>query len=292
MFLKTLAVSTLTAMALALNLNSGRMDFALGATGILAVLISGKICEATGAGFGTLVLLGIALGLIFGGISGLLYVLFRLPSIVTSLGVMLIYEGLGAAVMDNKTFQAVITARQLTEGNSFGGVLTVLITALAVMIVILNYTKFGFSYRALQHGQIIAVNTGLDEKINACICYALGGALMTMAECLTMASSTITPALALSSSGVAFSAFLPLMIGGLLARWSETNIGILLGAVIASMLNLSLSALGVPGQVTSLVNAFILFAFLCYMIHEIKIVGAIKTVFKKIGGQGNVGKVM
>ena len=91
------AIVMITTMALSINLGSGRFDFSLGAMAVLASVLSAKLSYALlsgGAGSAVLMLcLNIVFGALLGLASGALYVTLRIPPIITSLGVTLIYEG-------------------------------------------------------------------------------------------------------------------------------------------------------------------------------------------------------
>ena len=76
-FIKTMTLTLLAALALNSNLNSGRMDFSLGATGILAVLLASKIIPdlATIQNILLFALLSIVFGMILGFINSIIFIL-------------------------------------------------------------------------------------------------------------------------------------------------------------------------------------------------------------------------
>ena len=90
------AIVMITTMALSINLNSGRFDFSLGSMAALSAVIGAKISYALlGGGPGSahlMLVITIAAGALLGLVSGLLYVILRIPPIITSLGVTLIFE--------------------------------------------------------------------------------------------------------------------------------------------------------------------------------------------------------
>ena len=97
-FMVYTAIVMITTIALSVNLNSGRFDFSLGSMAILSSVLGAKISYGIlGGGSGSallMLILTIIFGMLLGLLSGLLYIALRLPPIITSLGVTLIYEGI------------------------------------------------------------------------------------------------------------------------------------------------------------------------------------------------------
>ena len=95
-FMVYTAIVMITTIALSVNLNSGRFDFSLGSMAILSSVLGAKISYGIlGGGSGSallMLILTIIFGMLLGLLSGLLYIALRLPPIITSLGVTLIYE--------------------------------------------------------------------------------------------------------------------------------------------------------------------------------------------------------
>ena len=100
------AIVMITTMALSINLGSGRFDFSLGAMAVLSSILSSKISYALLAGGTGSAVLMLCLNIVIGGLlglcSGALYVTLRIPPIITSLGVTLIYEGISFTVTGGK----------------------------------------------------------------------------------------------------------------------------------------------------------------------------------------------
>ena len=96
-FMVYTAIVMITTMALSINLSSGRFDFSLGAMAALSSAIGAKLSygllQGSAGSAYLMLLLTIAAGALLGIVSGIIYVLLRIPPIITSLGVTLIYEG-------------------------------------------------------------------------------------------------------------------------------------------------------------------------------------------------------
>ena len=149
----------------------------------------------------------------------------------------------------------------------------VIIVALIVFIFILDYTRFGYEYKALVSGQKVAVNTGINEVKNAVGCYAIAGALMGVVGFLSATNSgTVQMALNFGSIGTMFTAFLPMFIGGFIGRFCNEKIGYLLGAVTTALMSLTYARLLVDSSVQQIITAVVLVLFLIYLNNENKVI--------------------
>ena len=268
---RSVATVSLTSFALSLNLNSGRFDFSLGSIALLSSVISASLTLKFGLSAPAMLAISFVTGLALGTISGVLYILLRLPAIITSLGVTLLYEAMAFILTDGKGV-SFGTYTQLTAFSSnIVNMLIVTAVAAAFMIFAFDHTMFGYNYSALRFGQKVTVNTGVHERSNAVLCYMIAGAMMGVegyiAACL---SGTINMALNFSSIGVMFTAFLPMFIGGFIGRFINEHIGMVLGAATSAFISLGFVRLGLSTEIQSLVSAFVLVLFLIYLNNETK----------------------
>jgi ribose transport system permease protein len=282
------AIVMITTIALSINLNSGRFDFSLGSMALLSSVFSAKLTYMIlGGGAGSAIMmlvLNIVIGAVLGLISGVIYVTLKLPPIIVSLGVTLIFEGLLYTVTAGKY---VMTEVQNSSMASFSGSwvypLIIIAVVLAFIILVFDHTKFGYDYNALKNGQKVAVNTGIKEIPNALICYAICGGLMGIVGFLnTLRSSNINGGqLNFASIAIMFTAFLPMFIGGYISKYSNEKIGFLLAAVCMSMLNSTFAAFSneISASMQSIINAVLLVLFLIYLNNQ----GLLKKIFKPSG---------
>ena len=278
-FARGVATVMLTTIALATNLNSGRFDFSLGSIATLSAVISSQITLNMGGNAFTMLLLSVLFGALLGTVSGLLYVWLRLPPIITSLGVALLYEGLAFTITSgsNVSFYGKTDVSGITTSVFY--ISLIIAVVLAVTILLFDHTKFGYNYKALMAGQKVSVNMGIKEIFNAVVCYAFAGGLMSIVGFLTATSvGTISvDVLNFGSIGIMFSAFLPMFIGGFIGRYSNDKFGYLLAAITVTFFSMSYSALSVKSSTQSIINAVLLVVFLIYLNNE-KIIKDIVTL--------------
>lgn len=271
------AIVMITTIALSINLNSGRFDFSLGSMAALSAIIGAKLSFAAlhgGAGSAGLMLIITAIaGALLGLISGCLYVTLRIPPIITSLGVTLIFEGIMYTITSGKY---VMEEVQNSSMSHFAGTWVyaacIIVGVLIFTILLFDHTRFGFDYNALRNGQKVAVNTGIKEVGNAIICYMVCGFLMGIVGFLNAARNTNINGgqLNFGSIAIMFTAFLPMFVGTYIGRFCNEKFGFLLAAVVMSLLNSTFAVLSneVTASMQSIINAVLLVVFLIYLNNE------------------------
>jgi ribose transport system permease protein len=263
--------SGLIALALSYNLTSGRFDFSIGSILILSTIIGANITLSLELGAIPMLLITMLVGAILGLISGIVYILLRLPPIVVSVGVAMIYEAIGFMLNDGAGIR-IINRPDLLVFAKQPNISILAIVILIVLVILLNYTKFGFDTNSLRSGQAIAVNIGINEKVNTAICYLLAGALMAAAGMISLSIlGSCSPKLGLGSSSYMMNAFLPLFIGGFLAKYSDRNIGILIGSFVQACIISAFAILGLSTSLQSILNALIVLVFLVFTSNSYKI---------------------
>lgn len=286
-FMLYTAIVMTTTMALSINLSSGRFDFSLGAMAVLSSVLGAKISYALLGGAGGSAILMLVLCIFFGALLGLIsggiYVWLRIPPIITSLGVTLIYEGVTFTVTGGKYVMDEVRNASMTafSGNWYFSLL-IIVFVLAIVVYLFDCSRFGYDYKALQSGQKVAVNTGIKEVSNALWCYIICGGLMGIVGFLsaTRSSNINGGSLNFGSIGIMFTAFLPMFIGGYIGRYSNDKLGYLLAAVTMSMLNSTFAAFSneISASAQSIINAVLLVVFLIYLNNE----GLLKRIFKPV----------
>ncbi len=286
-FVISAAITTITTIALSINLNSGRFDFSLGSMAVLSITISSKITQALlngGSGSAALMLfLSILFGALIGCVSGITYVLLKIPPIITSLGITLILEGITYTITGGSYVTSEVRNASMTSFNN-GWYYSLIITVVVVllMIYLFDHTKFGLNYKALKDGQKVSLNTGIKEVLNALACYVICGALMGIVGFLNAARSTLVNggSLNFASISIMFTAFLPMFIGGFIGRYSNDKIGYLLAGICMSFLNSTFVVFSneVNSSTQSIINAVLLVLFLIYLNNE----NTLKTLFSRL----------
>lgn len=260
------------ALAVSYNLTSGRFDFSVGATLILSTILGGMISLQFGLGPVAMLVLCLVFGALIGMFSGVVYTWLKLPPMVVSIGLAMIYEAIAFVISKGAGIKLLGKDELLVWAN--GSYLYILcFVILAVLVIILNYTEFGYDTKSLALGQEISVSIGINENKNAVICYTIAGVCLAAAGVINMCVlGTVTPKLGLASSSYIQNAFLPMFIGNLLAKYFDRNTGVIIGALTQSIIFAGIGKIGVPSAWQSVVSGVIVLAFFAYSCNQYKIV--------------------
>ncbi|WP_099468212.1 ABC transporter permease [Konateibacter massiliensis] len=268
----TAIYTSMISLAMSYHIFSGRFDFAIGATISLSAILAGNIAKDFGMGPWGLLAVIILTGMVLGLIAGLTYVTLGLPPMVTSLGVAMIYESIGLMYNSSKGVRLIGKTKLLIFSQQ--KYLWILLFAVAaVSIFLFEYTRFGYNQKALATGQKIAVDIGIREKRNAVGCYVAAGALLGIAGVIYLSKyGTVSPEAGLSSSSYFMGAFLPLFIGGAIGKFSNSTIGVIVGAFTSAMISSGFVKLGFGSSMQTVMNGLCVMVFLIYTSNSYKFV--------------------
>ncbi len=269
--LYTTLYTGMIALAMSYNLTCGRFDFSVGSTIVLAAILGGNIVKDNKLGPVALLLIIVVIAAVLGLISGLAYVALKIPPMVVSIGIAMVYEAAGLMFNRAKGIKMIGNSALIFSKPPY----SILIAGVAVLVLIFlyNFTSFGFQWKMLRSGQKIAVDIGVNEKLNAVICYVIAGVLLGIAAVMYLSKfGTVSPEIGLSSSSFFMSAFLPLFIGGAIEKYSDKNIGVLMGALAQAMITSGFGKLGFSSSLQTVLNGVIVMAFLVYTSNSYKLV--------------------
>lgn len=268
--LYNMVYSGFIALAVSYNLTSGRFDFSVGSVLILSLIAGGNFAKEMEFGPIGLLLCVLIVGMLCGLVSGLIYITLKLPPMVTSLGVAMIFEAIGFSINNANGIKLLARFDLLIWAQPKYSFL-LLGVVLVILIYLLNFTKFGYNCRSLQTGQKNAVEVGVNEKINSVVCYIIAGGLMACAGMLYLSQyGYISPETGLGSSSFIMSAFLPMFIGQALAPYSDRNIGTIAGAFCQACLSSGLVALGCSSSMKTVMDGVVVLVFLIYTSNSYK----------------------
>lgn len=289
-FFYGLTYLSLVAYAVSINLHSGRFDFSVSSIIILSSTVVIMLACAGVDNVFLLLLAGLGSGLLGGLVSGALYIALRLPPMIVSLGVALLYEAVAYIIANGTESNSVVTLQPAVSNklkafigaNNSSPVFLILIlaAALAFMVLVFHYTRFGYEYRALQSGQKIAVNTGANEYRNALLCYMIAGGLAGLAGFLfgsQIQYTRVSGYLNFGSVPKMFDAFCPLFFAGFVGRFCNKQAAIVISVVGYEFLQLAFGNMSAvdttfTSTIYGIINSVILVLFLIYLNNEGRIV--------------------
>lgn len=201
----------LTGLSVGFAFNTGL--FNIGASGQfmvggLGAVVIGILAKDLGSMHWIVALLGgMALGMLWGAVPGLLKAYFNVNEVIAS--IMMNYIGMYATnwivkstpalfnALRNESKNVAATANipkmgldKLFPGSSLNGGFIIAVIAIVVIWVILYKTNLGFELKACGHNRFAAKYAGINEKKNIMLAMVIAGALSGLAGAIVMLSGT------------------------------------------------------------------------------------------------------
>ncbi|MCI8894112.1 MAG: hypothetical protein HFI41_05570 [Lachnospiraceae bacterium] len=260
---RTVLVNTsmtgVAALAIWTQIKNGRFDFSGGSTMVLASILAGNL--ALDQGYGPLVylLLCIGFGALLSTVTGLIYVLGRLPIMICTIGVALLYESFTYLVYDAEGLNMMSNTR-LTVFGRMPYILVVLAVAVAVFLVYCYLTVPGKRAKLLSNNQQAGVNIGIKENKNVLQTFFMCGLLLGCAAAIYGSNNTVAPQAGLSTANTLFSNIIPAYMGIFVGAVSVDALGVVLASMGMAILNYGLSCigLGAGGWQSIIIGTFML----------------------------------
>ena len=208
---------------------------------------------------------GIGIGLALGMCNGVIVAIFKVPSIVATLGTISIFRGLCFVVANGKE----INLNDLPDGytnpasQSFFGIPLFVILAVfvvAVMALVLRYSILGRLFYAVGSNAEAAATIGVRSSSTVFLAFAVSGLMAGIAG--VQWGINYGAIYANSASGQSLAVIAGVVVGGVsISGGSGTVVGAALGALFLGLINNALILLGAPQEWLQLIyGAVILFA--------------------------------
>jgi ribose/xylose/arabinose/galactoside ABC-type transport system permease subunit len=273
-FKQTLA-PTLISYALMCNMLCGRLDMSSGAVVMLSAMFGAKMVYLYGIGLVPFTILVVGTGIVTEIISGIAYRLLRVPAIVTSLGMCMVYETL--ANLASISWVTAINGKITTFGR-FPYCLIVFGIMFVAMWIIYNHTKFGYNVRACASSQVIAKNAGVDTKKTAFLCYVVAAFFLGAAALLKISiQGSIDTPMYMSSTNLIFNSLLGIFVGVALQQYCNILIGIFIGNFVLNMLTTGLMNMGLSSSLQDTASGIFLLLIMIFTYNSQRILDFISN---------------
>ena len=154
------------------NLTAGHSDFSIGAAMLLASIVGGNLAVRFDLGIWGLIVICPIVGMLSSGLTGLLFVTLKIPSMIVSVGVMLVVESVCSLIFGGNGVN-------LPAGYVlFGPSANTLAFGLAVFILayyLFNFRILGYHVRALGSNAGVAAQCGLNIDKTRLKCFLCVG---------------------------------------------------------------------------------------------------------------------
>lgn len=228
----------------------GLFDFSIGANIVLSSILACSFSKIFG--YPGLIIVPLIVGTLIGICNGFVYVKLRIPSMIVTVGLSLIYESLSVFATQGK--------EQILDKSirAFGGYPYNLILALIAFLLcafILRYTKVGTYTYAIGSNEFVAKNMGVNVNLYKIVAFTLCGFFVGFMSVLTISYGTsMTAASSLSSMSRNFTPLMGTFFGLAFRKYGHPIIAIVVGEFIISLIFNGFVAMGAPTTIQNVVT--------------------------------------
>lgn len=248
------------ALPMALLIIAGEIDISVGSIMALASVFMGLVAKA---GFGTplVCVTGLVVGFVAGAFNGTLVTVFRVPSIVATIGTLSLFRGIAYAIMGESVLKSYRPDfAYFGQGYVWGPISfeLVLFAVLAVFFaILLHKTAIGRRIFAIGANPVAARLSGIRVQRYKFWIFVLLGTFSGLASVLlTSRLGSTRPSIA---TGWELDVITMVILGGVSIDGGQGSIaGVVLSALLIGLVTFGLSLLNVPGIVLAIVTGGLL----------------------------------
>lgn len=251
-------------MAMMPNLTLGMMDFSVGAVMVTSAIVGGNLMNRTGTGIFGLLLFSILSAVILTSLTGFLNNKLRVPILVLSLGLMLIYEALPGLIFASTDGGAIIKVQYAFLAQQ-PNIFIVFAVAFVIFYILINITTYGHNIRALGGNDEMARRAGLNTERIKQIGFSTSGLFVGIAGALYMASNgQVNAPGAFSSITNVMDAFLGLFLGMFLSRYCNIAVGLVVAVCTMTTMSNGLITMGLDATIRDIIKSVVLLLLLAF----------------------------
>lgn len=256
-------------MALVGNMTLGMWDFSAGGVVLSAAIIGGNLMKLTNTGVVGLVVFCLAIGIAMTTLTGFLNNKLRVPTIVVTIGLVLIYETIPRAIYPGG---ATITAKDTFLAAS-PYCFIILAIMFATFYLLYNKTAYGHNIRALGGNREIAKSAGLNSERILQIGFSISGVFLGVGAVLYIsANGQLMTVTALGSVATIFDAMMGVFLAFFLSRFCNLAIAVVVGTFTMTALSNGLVAMGLPATMRSITSGIFLLILLCVSANQARVI--------------------
>lgn len=253
-FIQTI-IPTITAYAIAYGNICGVFDFTIGSRLVISGVIGGLL--AAQYGFAGMILGAIISAIVVGIITGVLSWWLKIPSLVLTMGLAMVFEIIGSKLAGHYGFVQ-IDNKYAIFGSSPNIVIIFLLSAVLFYFVF-NHTVFSFHMRAVGSNEAVAKNSGIKTDLVKCKSFVYGSVFIGIAAILTLSQSgSVGAQTSLGSVTIMFKPLISVLLALVLQRICDLTIGIFIAQFTLNIIFIGLIAVGLPDTFQNVVLGFFL----------------------------------
>lgn len=234
----------------------GMFDFSIGANIMLSAIVGSVFAQRFGLGYAGLISGCVVTGTIVGLLNGFLYVKLRIPSMIVTTGLALIYESVANYIAGG--VEQTLASELRIFGRMPGDIVLALV-AFAIAYLILNYTKIGTYTYAIGSNEFVAKNMGIDVKKYKVLAFVISGAFLGIMSILTISyGSSMVAVTGMASMSRNFIPTMGCFFGLAFKKYGMPLQAIIIGEFVINIIFFGFIALGAPTAIQDVITGITL----------------------------------
>ena len=230
-----------------ISVGGGGLDLSVGWTATLAAVLSSRVMDGQDSNLLLAVLVCILIGAAVGFLNGLLIAYAGLPPLVVTMAMASIVQGINNAYVSTYFIRGTAAPALRWIVSRFTGifpnVVSIVLVAVVIMHIIINYTQIGVRMLGVGSNDITAYLSGVNVRVVRCCAYVASGIIAALVGMVLVGSAG--QAFMDMGSMYVLPSVVAVVIGGMSIAGGEGNyLAVVLGAVLLQTLTNLFVALG------------------------------------------------
>ena len=249
-------IATVGAVGFYFVMVMGMFDFSIGANIMLSAIVGCVFATKFNLGYLGLIAGSILTGAIVGLLNGAFYVKLKIPSMIVTTGLALIYEAVANYIAGG--VEQTLPSNLRAFGQMPGDIILALL-ACALAYVILNYTKIGTYTYAIGSNEFVAKNMGIKVNKYKVLAFVLSGAFLGIMAVLTISyGSSMVAVTGMSSMSRNFIPTMGCFFGLAFKKYGMPLQAIIIGEFVINIIFFGFIALGAPTAIQDVITGLAL----------------------------------
>ena len=234
----------------------GMFDFSIGANIMLSAIVGCVFANRLGLGYMGLIVGSLLTGALVGLLNGFFYAKLRIPSMIVTTGLALIYESIANYIAGGveQTLPSNLRAFGQMPGN-----LILAVIAFAIAYLLLNYTKIGTYTYAIGSNEFVAKNMGINVNFYKILAFIISGAFLGIMAVLTISyGSSMVAVTGMASMSRNFVPTMGCFFGLAFKKYGMPLPAIIIGEFVINIIFFGFIALGAPTAIQDVITGFAL----------------------------------
>ena len=249
-------IATVGAVGFYFVMVMGMFDFSIGANIMLSAIVGCVFATRFNMGYLGLILGCVLTGTIVGLLNGLFYVKLRIPSMIVTTGLALIYESLANYIAGG--VEQTLPSNLRAFGQMPWNIILALLACVAAYIF-LNYTKIGTYTYAIGSNEFVAKNMGININKYKVLAFILSGAFLGVMAILTISyGSSMVAVTGMASMSRNFVPTMGCFFGLAFKKYGMPLQAIVIGEFVINIIFFGFIAMGAPTAIQDVITGLAL----------------------------------